>query len=165
MLTHLAEVGEVSLRNVADENFRKSLLLAAASYFEYRMKETVLTFVNETTNRNVLVTALVQNKVVVRQYHTWFNWEGNNANQFFSLFGREFREFMEGRIEATEELDDAIRAFLELGKERNRLVHQNYGGLALEKTTDEIHILYRRAMNFVEMVPTALREFKPSNDT
>ena len=47
----------------------------------------------------------------------------------------------------------------ELGRERNRLVHQNFGVVPLEKTTEEIHELYRRALLFVESVPAALREF------
>ena len=45
LLAVLDKAGEVSSRAVADENFRKSLLLAAASYFERRMTETVLSFV------------------------------------------------------------------------------------------------------------------------
>ena len=42
LLAVLDDAGELSLRTVADENFRKSLLLAATSYFERRMTETVL---------------------------------------------------------------------------------------------------------------------------
>ena len=159
LLAVLDEAGEVSLRSVADENFRKSLVLAAASYFERRMTEAVLTFVEGTTNRNVLITALVRNKAVSRQYHTWFQWEGSNANSFFGLFGNGFRDFMKARIRGDGELDDSVRAFLELGRERNRLVHQNFGVVPLEKTTEEIHELYRRALLFVESVPAALREF------
>ena len=158
LLWVLDEVGEVSLRTVADENFRKSLLLAAASYFERRMTDTVLTFVEDATNRNVLVAELVRNKAVSRQYHTWFQWDQNNANSFYALFGSDFRAFMKRKV-VDDELDDAVRAFLELGRERNRLVHQDYGVFVLEKTTAEIHALYCRAMNFVEIVPGALREF------
>lgn len=54
LLRVLDEAGEVSLRSVAEENFRKSLMLAAASYFERRMTESVLTFVEDATNRNAL---------------------------------------------------------------------------------------------------------------
>lgn len=159
LLRVLDEAGEVSLRSVADENFRKSLVLAAASYFERRMMEAVLTFVEDATNRNVLVAALVRNKAVSRQYHTWFEWQGNNANSFFGLFGSGFRDFMKARIRGDGDLDDAVRAFLELGRERNRLVHQDFGAVPLEKTTEEIHALYRRALLFVESVPAALRDF------
>ena len=46
LLSVLDAAGEVSLRAVADENFRKSLLLAAASYFERRMTDTVMSSSN-----------------------------------------------------------------------------------------------------------------------
>lgn len=159
LLAVLDEAGEVSLRTVADENFRKSLVLAAASYFERRMMESVLAFVEDATNRNVLVAALVRNKAVSRQYHTWFEWRGSNANSFFGLFGNDFRDFMKQRVRQDDEFDGAVRAFLELGRERNRLVHQDFGTFPLEKTTEEIPALYTRAMRFVDAVPSALREF------
>lgn len=159
LLSVLDEADEVSLRAVADDNFRKSLLLAAASYFERRMTDAVLSFVEDAANRNVLVTALVRNTAVSRQYHTWFQWEASNANSFFRLFGSGFRDFMKSRIGEDDDLDDAVRAFLEIGRERNRLVHQNFGAFPLEKTTEEIHALYRRALRFVEAVPGALRAF------
>ncbi len=159
LLSVLDEADEVSLRAVADDNFRKSLLLAAASYFERRMTDAVLAFVEDAANRNRLVTALVRNKAVSRQYHTWFQWEASNANSFFGLFGSSFRDFMKSRIGEDDDLDDAVRAFLEIGRERNRLVHQDFGAFPLEKTTAEIHALYRRALRFVEAVPGALRAF------
>lgn len=159
LLSVLDEADEVSLRAVADDNFRKSLLLAAASYFERRMTDAVLSFVDDAANSNLLVTALVRNKAVSRQYHTWFQWEAGNANSFFGLFGSGFRDFMKSRIREDDDLDDAVRAFLEIGRERNRLVHQDFGAFPLEKTTEEIHALYRRALRFVEAVPGALRAF------
>ena len=159
LLSVLDEADEVSLRAVADDNFRKSLLLAAASYFERRMTEIVLSFVEDATNRNLLVTALVRNKAVSRQYHTWFDWKASNANRFFQLFGGDFGDFMKRKTREDDEFDASVRAFLEIGRERNRLVHQDFGAFPLEKTTEEIHALYRRALCFVEAVPGALRAF------
>ena len=158
LLNVLGDRDEVSLRSVADENLRKSLLLAAASYFEHRMTNAVLDFVTNATNQNSLVGELVRNKAVKRQYHTWFQWEQRNANSFFGLFGSDFRDFMKHKVK-DEDLEGAVRAFLELGRERNRLVHENFGAFPLEKTTEEIHALYCSAMTFVELVPNALREF------
>lgn len=155
----LDAAGAVSLRAVADENFRKSLLLAAASYFEQRMTDTVMSFVDHATNGNVLVASLVRRKAVSRQYHTWFDWNSGNANSFFGLFGDSFRNFMKQRVKQDDELDGAVRAFLELGRERNRLVHQDFGAFSLEKTTEEIHALYTQALHYVDTVPGALREF------
>lgn len=99
------------------------------------------------------------NKAVSRQYHTWFQWKESNANSFFGLFEKDFRDFMKNKVRDDDELGASVRAFMELGRERNRVVHEDYGAVTLEKTTEEIYALYRRAMNFVEMLPIALREF------
>lgn len=52
--------------------------------------------------------------------------------------------------------------FLELGGERNRLVHEDFGAFTLEKTTEEIHALYCRTLHFVEAIPGALRDSTPT---
>ena len=159
LLRVLDNASEISLRSTADDNFRKSLLLSAASYFERRMTDTVVSFVDETTSGDPLVNSFVQNKAVSRQYHTWFSWDQKNANSFFGLFGNDFRDFMKQKVSKNDTLDSAIRAFLELGSERNRLVHQDFGSFSLEKTSEEIYELYCEARKFVEAFPSALREF------
>jgi len=65
---------------------------------------------------------------------------------------------MKARVESDRDLEMAIKAFLELGNERNRLTHQDFGSFLLEKTADEIYILYQQAMKFVDMLPSVLRE-------
>jgi hypothetical protein len=65
---------------------------------------------------------------------------------------------MGDRIRRVEELQSSVRAFLEIGNERNRLVHQDYATFQIEKTLDEIYILYQSALKFVEALPTALRD-------
>ena len=68
LLTVLDKAGRGFVAACRGREFRESLLLAAASYFERRMTETVLSFVEEATNRNVLVAAAVcANKAVSRQ--------------------------------------------------------------------------------------------------
>ena len=52
----------------------------------------------------------------------------------------------------------AIAAFLEVGRERNKLVHQDYASFPFEKTLDEIYDLYRRALGFVENLHNTLRD-------
>lgn len=98
LLSVLDNAGEVSFRTVTDENFRRLLLLAVASYFEHRMTESVLTFVKSATNGNVLVATVVRNKAVSRQYSTWFQWDVRNANSFFGLFRSDVRNFMERKV-------------------------------------------------------------------
>jgi hypothetical protein len=154
----LLATSEYSLQVAAADHFRKALLLAAASYFEHRVSGCVLDFVRERAGGSVLVESFVRNKAVSRQYHSWFEWEGNNANKFFSLFGPEFKAAMSKNIKDSASLGPAIRAFLEVGNERNKLVHQDYATFAMDKTLDEIYQLYKNALPFVESLPRALRE-------
>jgi hypothetical protein len=48
---------------------------------------------------------------------------------------------------------------MELGAERNRLVHTDFGSFSLEKTSEEIYDLYKKALKFVESFPTLLHDF------
>jgi len=141
---------QISLRTTLEEVFQKSLLLAAASYFERRVKEDIIDFMYRTSGNVDLVSEFIRNKAVERQYHTFFQWEARNANAFFGLFGEEFKNYMAQTVSNDQAYQEAILAFLELGRERNRLVHQDFGAFPLEKTTDEIFDLYRKALTFVD---------------
>lgn len=154
-------VGEPSLTIAAGDNFRKALVLAAASYFEHRISTCVLDFVHERANGNDLIIGFVKNKAISRQYHTWFKWDETNANHFFGLFGNSFKQMMSERVKASEDLRASIRAFLEVGNERNKLVHQDFASFALEKTLDEIYALYQKSLLFVDGLATHLRECEP----
>jgi hypothetical protein len=159
LVAHLDEVGEVSLRSVVEANFRKVLLLVAASYFEWRLTQNILEFVGRASNNNGAILEFVKNKAVSRQFHSLFDWDKNNANRFFSCFGENFKDFMRSVIETDKGLDACIRAFLEIGRERNRLVHQDFGSFSLEKTAAEIYSLYNDAYRFVELIPIKLQEY------
>ena len=157
ILEFLDESGEISWRSIADENFRKVLLIAAASHFERSMTEVVINFVEQVTAKDHPIKWLVQNKAVSRQYHTWFAWEGKNANKFFSLFGEPFKNHISDKVNG--EIETSIHAFLEIGHERNRLVHGDYGSFSLEKTSEEIYNLYSDAKTFIEWFPDELNRF------
>lgn len=153
----LQQNSEWSLQVAAADHFRKALLLATASYFEDYLCNSVATFVREHA-KSTLIENFVRNKAIARQYHTWFAWDRKNANQFFGLFGNEFRQLMDERVKSVPQLQPAIEAFLELGNERNLLVHQNYATFSMEKTLDEVYQLYQSALLFVSVIPGALEE-------
>jgi len=154
----LEKQSELSLHISAADNLRKSLLLAAASHFEHKVTSVVADFVREAARGSVLVEQFVRNKAIARQYHTWFNWNDKNANQFFGFFGQEFQTLMVSRMKSHDDLRLSVKAFLELGNERNRLVHQDYASFSLEKTMEEIYALYKKSLLFVTDLPVALRE-------
>lgn len=154
----LDERGEISLRSDVDSQFRKILLLSAASYFETEIRRHLLEFVTDRSSGDLKLVGLVKAKAIERQYHTYFQWSGKNANTFFALFGREFRERMVAVVNADEDLRDSIQKFLELGNLRNELVHENFANFPLEKTSAEIYELYTRALVFVESLSDHLRQ-------
>ena len=146
---YLITSGEISFQNTADEIFRKNLLLTAASYFERRICESLEQWVCDTSGTNQLLVAFVKNRAITRQYHTLFDWDAKNANSFFGCFGGSFRTTMAAKIQSDSSLGEAIKAFIEIGGERNRLVHQDFGSYTLEKTAEEIYTLYNTALIFV----------------
>ena len=159
LVEHLNKSVEPSLCSAAEDNFRKSLLLAAASYFEDRLTAELVSFVGRASNRNILVTEFVRIRAISRQYFSLFEWEAGNANKFFSCFGNAFSTFMKAEVKADDELAKAIKAFIEIGLERNRLVHQNFGTFTLEKTAEEIFTLYQTASAFIDVIPVKLQQY------
>ena len=153
----------ISLRNTATNNFRKSLLLSAASFFEQEVIEVLKAKIRDWGGNRAELNELMRVKVIERQYHTLFNWKGRNANSFFKLFGPEFAEFMVSQIKGDDALDDSIAAFIEVGRERNRLVHSNFGSYTLEKTFDEIFALYSKGKMFVDGIPEFFNKFENRN--
>ena len=91
------------------------------------------------------------NQEIKRQYHTFFSWDGNNANQFFGLFGEDFKRRAREEIRSRS-LDEAEMAFMAVGRERNRLVHQNYVEAQINDTFEEIWSKYIKACDFVELI-------------
>lgn len=156
LIAHLD--GELSLRSTADDSFRKSLLLASASYFEFQLSQCVRQFASDSSNDSSLIAGLVNRKVIERQYHSWFDWKTNNANLFYKMFGNEFFQFMKEKHAVERWLDASVNSFMELGRARNLLVHENFAAFTLEKTASEIFSAYENAAKFVEAIPEYLHQ-------
>lgn len=153
--TFLMSKSEVSLRVSADANLRKSILLASASYFERQICDLIIEYVRSRT-ADERVVAFLNSKAISRQYHTYFNWDSNNCNSFLGLFGAEFKKEFGARIAKNAALEEAVSLFIEIGRERNRMVHQDFGNYALEKTSAEINSSHRRAKLFISELRAAL---------
>ena len=149
---------EISLLARVDATFAKTLLLSAASYFEVRMTDTITAIFLEETQQEALK-EFVRTKAVERSYHTWFDWRARNANAFFGAFGNDFKQFMENQVKESESLEESIRAFMEIGRLRNQLVHENFGFFPLEKTSAEVFETYQEALGFVNAFPDDLRKY------
>jgi hypothetical protein len=156
LIAHLE--AEPSLRSTADDSFRKSLLLASTSFFESQLSQSVANFAEKASNSSDLIVGIITKKAIERNYHTWFDWDRNNANKFYSMFGKEFSEFMKVKHSSMAWLDDSVSSFMELGRARNLLVHENFATFVMEKTAAEIFVAHTKASRFVDEVPNLLLE-------
>lgn len=152
ILIFLEEKNEPSFMIQFNTVFTKTLLLSAASYFEHEICRMVQAFIEYKAQNDECVIAIVKQKVIERQYYTYFNWKENNANSFFSLFGKTFKEKRLQDIKDNSALQSAIKSFLELGRERNKLVHQNFADYTIEKTAEEVYKLYQQAAVFIDFL-------------
>ncbi len=159
VLARLDQAGEVNLRTTMENHFRKIILVSAASHFESALIRSVVhEFENATTPDHPLV-HFMRKTGIERRYHTWFAWGGNNANQFFALFGEAFRTHARKRVREREDLVEAAKAFMEVGRDRNQLVHEGFATIPYEKTMDEVYALVEKAKVFVEWFPGELRDY------
>lgn len=147
--------GQISMANEVDDHFRKVLLLSSASFFETEIQNIIVDFVSNHSNDSKVVQFL-KNKAIMRQYHTYFNWKDKNANSFFGLFGDEFKCKITQEMNGNDDLKDKMKAFMELGNERNKMVHENFLSYNLQKTFDEIVSMYEKSKEFVEYIKKEL---------
>ncbi len=144
----LIDKNEISFATDYEEQFSKVLLLACASYFETKIIHTIFDILQKDTANPDLISNFILNKALSRKYHTLFNWQDKNANTFFGLFGDNFKEFMKNEIKNNPELSESIKDFLELGRLRNELVHNNYALFNLPLTINEIKAKFNSSQKF-----------------
>ena len=70
LVTYLRDSGEVSLQSNVEGNFRKLLLLSAASYFEHLLTENLVRIFSEKSNGAEPIVEFIKRKGIFRQYHT-----------------------------------------------------------------------------------------------
>ncbi len=155
----LLEKGDISLATTLDSLRSKSLLLAAASYFEVELIGRVRSFCEDRTGYRSLLSELIEAKAISRQYHTWFDWKTPSAGPFFALFGKGFTAFMKQRMKEDRNLSQSISDFLSIGSDRNRLVHLDFASFSLDSTAEEVFQRYESGKQFVCKIGDLLAEF------
>ncbi len=146
---------EVSLKIEMDKQLKKVLLISSASFFEYEITQSIKIFTTKNTDAQRLQ-QFVQTRAISRQYHTYFEWKAKNANQFFKMFGVEFQKKVRQVIDDDGILLDSEKSFMELGKERNILTHENFGENETQKTLYEVYELYQKAYQFTLFLKDSL---------
>ena len=164
LVAHLQAGSQLQLSSRVEDAFSKTLIIAAASYFEVRLTQVIIELYREFTQGTEVLAEFVKIQAIGTRFAQLFDW-GNearlmgNANGFYGLFGSTFSSHMKRKIQGDRGLDDSVKAFLEIGNLRNQLVHRNYADFKLNKTVGEVYNLYLSATKFLDEFPVAIREF------
>ena len=163
-MEYLESTNSLSLRDRAESAFAKTLLIAAASHFEVRLTQLIIDLYLEMTQGMEELAEFVKRQAIERRFAQLFDWgsgesPGQNANRFYRLFGDGFSAHMRQRVREERELDESVKAFLEIGNLRNQMVHESYADFQLNKTVEEVYSLYASAARFVDEFPDAIRKF------
>ena len=136
----------------------KMLLLASASYFEHQIGSLIGEFTARVSRLDKRLISLIKSRVIERQYHSYFQWNANNINSFLAMFGPDFKAECGAEIEASDDVAAAVKAFIEIGRIRNGIVHSNLLAAALDITVDEVIIKHDAAMGVITLLRRKLAE-------
>lgn len=153
----LIQQSQITMTTDINNHFKKILLLSCASYYEKEIQDSIkkLTKTKTTDDR---IFNFISNKAISRQYHTYFDWSSKNINSFLGLFGDEFKTKVTAEINSNDDLVKGMKAFLTIGNERNKMVHENFLIYNLESTFDEIVELNNQATNFINYITNKITE-------
>ena len=169
LVAYLQSSNQLQLQFRAEEAFSKTLIVAAASYFEVQLTHIIVDLFREATHGAEPLAQFVKNQAIGRRFAQLFDWgdgtrPGRNANGFYKSFGPEFADYMKQKVESDQTFDASVKAFLEIGDLRNQMVHGNFVDFQLNKTVDEVYQLYQTATDFVNGFSDSVREFITSNE-
>lgn len=155
---YLTNNSEITYLSDLNKYFRKVLILSSGSYFEEQIKKLLSKYLEKISNGDIRIVNFLQKQALEGKYHQLFDWGrqdkpedvGKNANRFLGLFGDSFKTIVNNDLKRNNELDESIKAFLEIGHLRNILVHSNFANYNYEqKDTEEIFLLFVKAMYFI----------------
>lgn len=148
---YLLKDGQISYAISVDNTYKKALLISCASFFEFTIINAIVEFTSNVSSSNEKLMFLIQHKTLERQYHTLFDWDKSNSNKFFSLFGEKTKNNARDLIDRKSQVDNE-QAFLEIGRKRNTLVHDNFIESTVNNTCADIYNKYILAGKFVDLL-------------
>lgn len=160
--TYLVGQGQPSYASTIESIAPKVLLLAAASYFESQVVSAIVDHFTSRLGRDDPRVEFVKERALERQYHSLFDWKATNVNKLWAFFGPTFKEYAARAVDDDDVLSDGVRAFLEIGRVRNEMVHGNYLSYDLQKTGGDIMDLARRGDSFISRLGPLMAGYIPS---
>ena len=90
LVTHLQADNQLQLLSRVEEAFSKTLMIAAASYFEVQLTQAIMTLYIESTQGAKVLAQFVRRQAIGRRFAQLFQWGSEtkserNANSFSTL--------------------------------------------------------------------------------
>lgn len=149
---YLMNQKEITFAEYVNGIYTKVLVVSIASYYEKRVIEALICYAQKSVGKDKRLVSLIEKKLANRQYHTFFAWDKKNTNMFWSLFGEEAKKRVRMEIDSNPMLKEAEENFISLGRERNRMVHENFVNFSSNYTKEEIYKMYKSANNFISFL-------------
>jgi hypothetical protein len=156
--------GDVFAISDYGEHSAKTLLVAGASYFERTIIEAIKKYAESICGSSALG-HYVFYQSIDQKFFALFDFSGQqkNINGFLAKFGAKYRDWAKDDLAKLDE--NSQRAFLELCRLRNDLVHNNYATFSIGKTLEEVKSLFDVGLKFVRWVETSFVQFEEQNQT
>lgn len=156
----LREQGDGDGVLVAADIFHKYATIAAASRLEEETKQLLRDMPEEIPAGAPM--KFIERKDISHGFHKLFAWERSNANKFFSQFDDDsgkFSTFMGKKGEEDTDFKEEAICFVHLGRERNRIVHNDLAEAKVEWTGRDIMDRFERGRKFLSNFRTYALEF------
>lgn len=138
----------------------KSILLSIASLYETEIIKVIHEILE--TSKSEILYHFINRKALERQYFQLFDWDGNNANKFYSYFGKDFLEYAKKCTREDDEINESTKNFIELGGMRNQLVHVNYLTFSLAWTIEDIEEKYIKSKKYPQILVKLFSNYSSS---
>lgn len=157
LIYFLKENDQLSFISDYNALFGKVLLLSCGSFFEVEITNILIEFATRKSNNDMRLSNFIQRQAIATKYHQLFDWgERDNISkpksslkQFLGLFGADFRDGVQKIIDTNEEIQNAIKNFLEIGHSRNIIVHKNLANYSYEKSPEEVFEMFQSAIKII----------------
>ena len=147
---------ELASFKISYENFfiRKFIIVCANSFELHLIKNLAETLCED----QPLLSNFIKKQALERRYHQLFDWDRNNANAFFKLFGEDFKIEISTNIKGDNALEEGQTAFLQLGRTRNEIVHKGFDSVRIQFSVNDTWNYFTQAIAFYKFTWEFIKE-------
>lgn len=147
----LIPVEQISVRSDLSALYTKVLAVSCGSEFEDVVSRVVERAISARIKSAPFAEAVVQ-RLITRKYFQLFDFDKANINKLLELFPAEAKPRYGDLVTAETWINQSIKDFMALNRERNRLVHQNFAAASSDYTAEEVFALFESACRAIGVI-------------